>query len=287
MYLVAGVAGLCWLGILIASSLVLVGLLVLGGIVLLFSAVMSACVIVARRRSTRQDSLLWVLAIAAEKEMPLAPAVAAFADQYHGVAYQRIMNLAAQLNWGISVPEALERARKVVARDAVLLARVGQAAGMLPKALRMAATTRSTHVPIWAVIAARLSYILMLLLSMQMITGFIMYYIVPKFEAIFRDFGQSLPSITIWAIDASHTIVRYGPLTMFIPLAEVVLLIALPLSFLTWGNINVPLFDHLLGRRHTALVLRLCRWWSKGTSRLRWVSRSWPAITRRSGSAGG
>ncbi len=30
----------------------------------------------------------------------------------------------------------------------------------------------------------------------------------------------------------------------------------LPLSFLAWGNFTVPLFDRLLGRRHTALVLR-------------------------------
>ena len=30
----------------------------------------------------------------------------------------------------------------------------------------------------------------------------------------------------------------------------------LPLSFLSWSNYTVPLFDRLLGRRHTALVLR-------------------------------
>jgi protein transport protein HofC len=256
MYLVAGAAAFFWLAIIIASSIVLVWLLVLGGLVFLFSAVLSACVIMARRRSTRQDALLWVLAIAAEKELPLAPAVVAFADQYRGRAYARIMDLAAQLNWGTSVPVAFEQARKVVSRDATLLSWVGEASGTLPRALRIAAATRSSHVPVWTLIAARISYILMLLISMQVITGFIMYFIVPKFEAIFKDFGQSLPAITIFAIDMSHYIVRYGALTVFIPLIEVGLLIALPMSFLTWGNFSVPMLDHMLGRRHTALVMR-------------------------------
>ena len=42
----------------------------------------------------------------------------------------------------------------------------------------------------------------------------------------------------------------------WIPLIELGLLVFLPLSFLSWGNYTVPLFDRLLGRRHTALVLR-------------------------------
>jgi type II secretory pathway component PulF len=83
-----------------------------------------------------------------------------------------------------------------------------------------------------------------------------MVYIIPKFEAIFRDFGESLPSMTIFIIDSCRFITRRGGPAALIPLIELMLLIALPFSFLTWGNYSVPLFDHLLGRRHTALVLR-------------------------------
>ncbi|MFI5457912.1 MAG: type II secretion system F family protein [Isosphaerales bacterium] len=255
MYLVAIVAGVLWVGIILAGSLMIVRLLMIGGAALLFAAAMGAFFIVARRRSTRQDSLLSVLAIAAEKEMPLAPAVVAFADQYRGRSYRRVMDLAAQLNWGNMLPEALERASKVVTRDAVLLAWVGQAAGMLPKALRIAAAARSSYLPLWTAIAGRLAYILGLLLTMQVIAGFVMYYIIPKFEAIFKDFGVSLPRITILLIEVSHFTVRYGAVAL-VPLIEFALLIALPFSFLTWGNYNVPLFDRLLGRRHTAQVLR-------------------------------
>jgi type II secretory pathway component PulF len=256
MYLIAAVAVALWLGILLADKLAIVSLLVVTGFVMLFVVMMGAGVVMARRRSTQQDSLLWVLAIAAERNMPLAPAVAAFADQYRGRMYQRLMNLAAQLNWGAMLPEALQRARMLVSRDTVLLAWVGQASGLLPKALRLAAGARSTHLPIWTAIASRLSYILVLLLVMQGITSFMLYYIIPKFESIFKDFNASLPPITVMIIDASHFIIKYGSPTLLLPLFEVGLLIFLPFSFLAWGNFHVPLFDRLLRRRHSALVLR-------------------------------
>ena len=179
--------------VLVYDSILLV-FFIMAGIIFSFALVMGAGVIQARRRSTRQDSLLWVLAIASEHEMPLTPAVAACAEQYWGPAYARIMGLAARLSGGTMLPEALEQSRGVVSRDAVLLAWVGQASGKLPRALRLAATSRATQLPIWTSIAARLAYILGVLLVMQTITSFILYFIVPKFEAIFKDFGLSLPA---------------------------------------------------------------------------------------------
>ena len=91
---------------------------------------------------------------------------------------------------------------------------------------------------------------------MQTITGFIMYFIVPKFEAIFFDFNLALPQITIFVINASHFAVKYGFLAIFLVLCELGLLVFLPLSFLSWSNYTVPLFDRLLGRRHAALGFR-------------------------------
>ena len=60
-----------------------------------------------------------VLAIAAEREMPLAPAVVAFADQYRGGSYRRIMDLAAQIELGDrSFPRHSSGRAKLVSRDA-------------------------------------------------------------------------------------------------------------------------------------------------------------------------
>ena len=256
MYLVAFVAVLAWVFVLVRGSHLLVALLVVGSALLLFVSAMGTGVILAWRGATRQDTLLQILAIAAEGKLPLAPAVAAFADQYRGIAHRQVMNVAARLNSGTRLPEALESARGLVTRDAILMAWIGEAAGLLPKALRTAATSRSSQLPIWTSIASRLSYILMLTLSMQGICGFVLFFIVPKLEAISRDFNLSLPRMTILVIQASQFLTRYGAPAILVPLFEVGLLIFLPFSFLGWGSYSVPIFDRLLGRRHTALVLR-------------------------------
>jgi type II secretory pathway component PulF len=256
MYLVAIVAVLLWLGTLVADRLVFVSVLIVSGLTMAFVSVIGAGVVAARRRSARQEALLGVLAIAAEHNMPLAPAVAAFAHQYRGLAHRRAMDLAAHLNWGDALPDALAHTRGLVSREAGLLAWVGQASGLLPKALRTAISSRSANLPIWIAIASRLSYILVVLLAMQAILSFILYYIIPKFEVVFKEFGLGLPRITVKVIDASHAIIRYASPLLLLPLAEVGLLIFIPLSFLAWGDFRVPLFDRALRRRHTALVLR-------------------------------
>ena len=116
MILVAAVALMLWIAVLAAGILVIAFLIFSGFLLFVFTLAMGTGVILARRSSTRQDSLLWLLAIAAERDMPMAPAAVAFAEQYSGMAYRRIMDLAAHLNEGIPLPQALEQARRVVAR---------------------------------------------------------------------------------------------------------------------------------------------------------------------------
>jgi protein transport protein HofC len=57
-------------------------------------------------------------------------------------------------------------------------------------------------------------------------------------------------------IEGAHMIVKYFYLVSWAPPLEVLLLIFLPFSFIGWGNYDIPLFDRLLGRRHTALLFR-------------------------------
>ncbi len=250
MYLVAGVAVFFWLWRTIGPPLLI--LMLIG----LVAAAVGGSIVLARRRAIRQDALLWIMAIAAGHRIPLATAVDAFAGQYRGKSLRRITELAHQLRAGTSLPEALATNRKLASRDAVLLAWVGHATGRLPQALRIAATAQSARLPIWTAIASRLAYLLLMLLWLQTILGFVLYYVMPKFEAIFSDFGLGLPRFTIMMIHVTSGVLNYRELFGWLPLAELALLIFLPFSFMNWGNYHVPLFDRLLGRRHTALVLR-------------------------------
>ena len=212
--------------------------------------------VVARLRASTQEALLSLLAIASERGMPLAPAISAFADQFRGRAQRRILNVVAQLNAGKPLPEALEEPRRVVSRDATLMARVGHETGLLAPALRLIGGSRPAQVGTWSSIASRLAYLIIVMLVAESISGFLVYFIVPKFEAIFYDFGVSLPPLTIFLIQSSHFLVRYSPLAIPLYLAQIGLLLFLPFSFSGWMNYQVPIFDRFFARRHSALVLR-------------------------------
>jgi type IV pilus assembly protein PilC len=79
---------------------------------------------------------------------------------------------------------------------------------------------------------------------------------VPKFEAIFADFGAQLPPVTIFMIQSAHVAIRYAPIADLFVLAQIVLFLYIPFSYGGWVNYQVPVFDRLFARRHAALVLR-------------------------------
>jgi protein transport protein HofC len=250
MFLIAAIAVLLWLYVIYG------GIVLAGGIVILFATAIGLGVILARRQISQQDSLLWILAIAAQRGMPLGPTIMAFADQYGGRHRVRMMKLASLFESGCSVPDALQQVPRIISRDALLLAHVGQRTGRLPQALKMAASSRASQLPIWTAIATRFAYLLFVLLTIQTICGFLLYFVLPKFEAIFNDFGVPLPPVTVGLIQGTHALIRYGFISAFIPPIEFLLLILLPFSFAGWANYDVPIFDRMLRRRHTALILR-------------------------------
>ena len=81
-----------------------------------------------RAAASRRGALLWVLAIAVEKQLPLVPVLEAFADDSRGLWRTRTLELAAALRSGVSLPDALQELPGVVPHSAVLAARVGAAA---------------------------------------------------------------------------------------------------------------------------------------------------------------
>ncbi len=254
MFLIVLVAIGCWLGVMLGYLLIVVA--ILGGIAMLITSGF----VMARLRTTRQDALLSILAIAAERGMPLAPALAAFADQFRGGSHRRVMNVVAQLNTGTPLPEALEKPRHALSRDVSLMARVGHETGLLPRALRMAGTARATQVAAWSAMASRLAYLLAVILIAEGILGYLAYRgIGATFAAIFSDFGIRVPEVsrrTFWLIEQ----IGGSPIGLLIVFIEFIGLLYIPFSFGGWMNYHAPIFDRLLPRRHTALVLRAFRW---------------------------
>ncbi|MGP0065209.1 MAG: type II secretion system F family protein [Isosphaeraceae bacterium] len=250
MGLVAAIAIAFWL-------VVTMGWLLLFVIIAMsFAMVVGLGFILARLRTSRQDALLRILAIAAEGGMPLSTAVAAFADQFRGKARRRAMNVIASLNAGSLLPAALEETPKAVSRDAVLMAWVGQDTGTLPQALRLAGASRSAQLSLWMATASRLAYLMGMIVAVQAIVFYLVYFIVPRLQAIFLDFGLRLPELTMWVLRISRNSTEYAPVSFLVGIAELVLLVYIPFSFVGWMNYNVPILDRLLTRRHAGLIMR-------------------------------
>jgi type II secretory pathway component PulF len=246
----------------IFSALAL-GLGVLTGLVLVIPILGLAIALVfggvylyAGRRSTQQDALLWALAVTAEHGMPLAPTFDVVAGLCRGTYRRRVQAGAYELRQGHTLPQVLEREPRLFPSDARVLARVGHNCGSLAAALRESAQSRALFRGPWMALSLRFSYLLWVLIILQTIVGFTFYFILPKYQAIFADFGVPLPSITILIIDISSFLGTYAFIVLPLVLLEYGLLLVAVVSatgVLPW---DVPLVAGLFFRRHSAILLR-------------------------------
>ncbi|MFO0953180.1 MAG: type II secretion system F family protein [Isosphaeraceae bacterium] len=250
MFAVGVIAFICWLGYVAGPWLAVLAVFVLVGIAV------SAVVVVVGRNAAERESMLTALAIAAERDMPLAPAADAFSGQY-GVGFRwKVRLLTSLLSQGAPLPSALEQVPGVISPDGLLLVRSGWAAGTVARALRDAAEARARQQSIYGGVAARFGYVFALLFAGQVIVGFISYFIVPKFEAIFKDFGMPLPEVTITSIRITHWMIDLiFPIGLLV-LIELVAISLIPLGWVQLHRWDFPLTDWILRRRHAALVLK-------------------------------
>jgi protein transport protein HofC len=232
------------------------GGLIVAAILLAIPAAICTVVVLIRRNTAQQETILQALAIAAARSLPLAPAALAFADQFGRSFRSRVQRLAGLLDEGCPLPAALDQVPSLLSVEAQMLVRTGWETNSLARSLRDAAELRATRQAAWGAIAGRYSYIVVFVIVLQTIIGFLMYYIMPKFEAIFKDFGMPLPRVTIATIEATHGIVKYGILVFPAIVGGLFLLILFPFTLFNVSKWNIPLIDALFRRRHTTLVLR-------------------------------
>ncbi len=206
-----------------------------------------------RRRATNQDALLWVLGVAVERGMPLGPGVAAFSGQVAGMDRVWTGALARLLDGGVPLPEAIESVPRCVSAEARVLIRSGYEAGRLGGGIREAVESRRRRQPVMQAFGARVAYLCWVVFFSQAVVGFVLYFIMPKFEAILMDFGVELARSTTLLTGLSRIAANYGGYGL---VAE--LLVAGYAAFLLMGgsNLNLPLVDRFFRRRHTILILR-------------------------------
>jgi type II secretory pathway component PulF len=213
-----------------------------------------------RAQAARQTTLLWTLAVATEKQLPLAPLLEALADEAAGRWRWSLRGLADLLQSGSSIPDALEAAPGLLPAETVAAIRVGDQSGRLAPALREAAagsSRRCESIP--SEEGSEIGYLCGLLFAILAVVTFVMFWIIPKFKAIFAGFNTRLPELTITIIEVTDVAVKYYYLVaLFVSLA-ILLAVRELLRFAAWnaGTTGPPRWlARILPRLRTPLVLR-------------------------------
>lgn len=244
-----------------ATSLILVPLLLLGVLgVLCALPVVLWGVVYRTTRQARQAQFLWTMALAVRQDLPLAEEVDVFAEPLWSQQKKAYHALSSRLRDGRSLGDALEMSEGILPRPVASEIRMAEEAGRLPDVLKDLATTATSSLSrsrFNGSLAVTLLYSWALLATFLLVVSFIMYFIIPKFKAIFNDFGIELPPMTISAIEASDAFTSHFLIVMpIVALPVFAALAAAVVYFFNWGNLNVPLLMRWFPRWDAPSLLR-------------------------------
>jgi protein transport protein HofC len=232
-----------------------------GWVLLIFTITVAPVLIVCwvglylfRSRASQREAFLDVLGIAADRDLPLAPGARAFGELC-GRGYRREMQaLAYLLESGVETPRAIASVPGLLPRGAASLVASGARQGSLASGVAEAQAAFANARRYRAQVLNKLLYLFALVAAIHLVAGFILYFIVPKFEAIFSDFGVDLPEMTVFIIRASHIFIELIGWVLFVAF---VLLVIYALARLVGFRLSsLPLLSWFTRRLHTASLLR-------------------------------
>ncbi len=206
--------------------------------------------------TAERRALLWALAVAAERQIPLEQAARAFADERAVQIGVRVSRLADLLESGVPLPAALDLTRNPLPADALLAARLGLATGRLGPALRMSIRHSDFFDRMMREVLGRFLCLVGVLLAGMLVVGFTMLRIVPVFTKMFHEFELSLPAITQFNIAVAEAANYVIPLLC--PVVLVVVLVAIS-YFVRWSRYEWLRSDAALVMRSLSLTVELGR----------------------------
>jgi len=207
--------------------------------------------------TAERRALLWALAVAAEKEIPLEQAARSFADERVVQIGVRVSRLADLLESGVPLPAALDLTRNPLPADALLAARLGLATGRLGPALRMSLRHSDFFDRMMREVLGRFLYLVGVLLAGMLVVGFTMLKIVPVFVKMFEEFELELPALTQFNIALAEGANYVLPLLCPVMLVVVLVVIS---YFVRWSRYELPGFNWIWLRSDAALVMRSLSW---------------------------
>jgi type II secretory pathway component PulF len=179
-------------------------LLIVLGVLLLIAYLM----VVDRLRRAEHKALLWSLATAAEKGIPLSEAARAYADETMGHTGARAMRLAQALEQGQPLPAAAEAARLRMNPAMRLAVGLGESLGTLGPAMKQQLDDAQQGEGAVRDSVIRFAWLGLVVIVMAGINTFVMLKIVPVYVRMFEEFELELPGPTVMLIEMCESIVQ-------------------------------------------------------------------------------
>jgi type II secretory pathway component PulF len=253
---------------LIANNIIALSLSIIGWVFILLGCVFLVSplgillalivfgMVVARFRHGERRALLWTLSLAAEKGIPFAPSVRAFAARRSDEMARRALALADLLDAGVPLSIALAKSGNPLPPDTELMIRLSADSASAAVALRESREFSDEIEQAWAPIFGQFAYLVLVGLCTTLVFAFIMVQIMPTIHEIFIDFEVEMPALTRLIIQFSSWVASY--LFLLTPLlAFIVASMLVGGFFYSRGRIWFPPpFNWLFGRTDKPTLLR-------------------------------
>ncbi len=135
-----------------------------------------------------------------------------------GVLKNALQDIVEDIESGQTLSEACAKHPKAFDRLYCNMLKAGEAGGALEAILQRLADFKEKSQSLKRRIKSAMVYPVVVIFVACVIVGFILYFIIPKFESIFKDFNVPLPGMTIFLIDASHFLIKYFYVVFLSPL---------------------------------------------------------------------
>jgi type IV pilus assembly protein PilC len=140
-------------------------------------------------------------------------------QQKPGVLKNSLMDVIEDIESGSTLSEAMAKHPKAFDRLYCNMVKAGEAGGALEAILQRLADFKEKSQTLKRRVKGAMVYPIVVIFVATAIVGFILYFIIPKFKAIFQDFGVDLPPMTEFLITASDFIIQKFWVMLLTPIA--------------------------------------------------------------------
>ncbi len=141
-----------------------------------------------------------------------------------GVLKNSLEDVVEDIESGATLSDAFAKHPKAFDKLYCNMIKAGEAGGALEAILQRLADFKEKSQTLKRRIKSAMVYPVVVISVACLIVGFILYFIIPKFEAIFKDFGVDLPGMTKFLITASHIVVDKFYLVILAPVLFVIMI---------------------------------------------------------------